>query len=117
MCDGSQLTNLPATGWSLSGNTNVTANQFVGTTDMMPLEFRVNGITALQVFPTSQPGPANIVAGGTANTIGSANIGSVIAGGGGADGPHLITGDYSVTSGGLGNESRGQYQRDCRWPG
>jgi hypothetical protein len=62
-----------STGWNLSGNTGANpATNFIGTTDIQPLRFRVNNLWAGEIHPTS----GNLFLGlnaGKANTTASQN--------------------------------------------
>ena len=69
--------------WQLGGNAStVPANDFIGTTDSQPLNFRVNGVRALRLEPTT--GAPNVIGGDATNavTAGSpATVGATISGG------------------------------------
>jgi len=85
--NGSGLTGLNA--WALSGNAGTTpGTQFLGTSDVRPLTFKVNGATALRIDPATF-GP-NIIGGLAARkptVVGAGVRGAVVAGGGAPAGP------------------------------
>lgn len=91
--------------WSLTGNAGTTTGNFIGTTDNIPLEFRVNSQTALRLQPGSSI--PNIIGGYTGNTVASFGNGSVVGGGGGLNDPNTIAGSFGVIGGGGHNSITG----------
>jgi hypothetical protein len=90
--NGSGLTNLNATTlgglssatfWKTNGNAgaNPTNGAFLGTTDNLPLEFKVSGHRALRLEPDFSGFYPNLIAGSDDNSIAAGLISSVIAGG------------------------------------
>jgi hypothetical protein len=120
MGDGSGLTGVNADSlngltsasfWQISGNAgaNPTNGAFIGTTDNLPLEFKVNGNRALRFeytydFATSNAVP-NIIGGYAGNIVSNGAVGAVIAGGGRATAANRVgrNGHYSMVLGGIGN--------------
>src|SRR5215468_1058886 len=74
--------------WNLVGNAgaNPTNGNFLGTTDSLPLEIRVNGMRALRLEPTAidtyHSNIVNVVGGSQVNFVSSGVIGATISGGG-----------------------------------
>jgi trimeric autotransporter adhesin len=110
--DGSGLTNVnaatlgglnSATFWKTNGNAgaNPTNGAFLGTTDNLPLEFKVNGQRALRLEPNAN-GP-NIVAGFSNNAVTGFAYSATIAGGGGPGNPNQVSGNFAMIGGGAGN--------------
>ncbi|MDW7980770.1 MAG: tail fiber domain-containing protein [Verrucomicrobiales bacterium] len=103
--------------WLLGGNPGtVPGTHFVGTTDMQPLELRVNRLRALRIEDpgdsadagTVPDGAPNVVGGAPVNFVGMGVVGAVIAGGGatnyaGRAYTNSIRGDFCVIGGGLDN--------------
>ena len=122
MGDGSGLTGVDAeslnglTGtsfWQTDGNAgaNPTNGVFIGTTDNLPLEFRVNGSRALRLeytfdFATSSAVP-NIIGGYSGNVISNGVVGGFIGGGGNAAYPNRVGTNYASVLGGLLNTASG----------
>lgn len=97
--------------WKLTGNAGTTAGaNFLGTTDNQPLEFRVNGMQAFQIIPTTASIPTIIGGVGNESNTGfiRAGRGCVIAGGTGntfGSGPE--TPWFNVVGGGTRNSAGG----------
>jgi hypothetical protein len=89
-------------GWGFTGNT-VAGEDFLGTLNAQALEFRVNGLRALQLSPNAES--HNVLGGSFANGITNDAVGVVIAGGGNANGPQLALGSYAVLGGGWSNSA------------
>jgi hypothetical protein len=103
--DGSQLTGVASSGWSLSGNTAAGGN-FLGTLNNLPLELRANDTTALRLSPPVSAGAAtpNLIGGAANNSVASGVYGAVIAGGGSVSGsPNSISAAEGFIGGGEGN--------------
>jgi hypothetical protein len=87
--NGAGLTNVSATTlgglgaagfWQLGGNGATTpGTHFLGTTDNLALEFKVNNARGLRLEPTA--GAPNFIGGSAANTVGAGARGATIAGG------------------------------------
>lgn len=103
--DGSGLTNLPpGNGWSLTGNTGtVDGTNFIGTTDNVALDFRVNNSRGLRLeyaeFGANGPAP-NVIGGFSGNTISAGVAGATISGGGFAGAINSVTDDFGTVGGG-----------------
>lgn len=107
--DGTTMTtSATPQGWSLGGNAGLTQDQFLGTTDLTPLQFRVANVNALRIVPPpsalviSHDAP-NIIAGGPLNEIVSTYVGSVISGGGPSIEPNQVAGNFATIAGGTAN--------------
>jgi hypothetical protein len=75
--DGSGLTNLPASGWALGGNSGTVAGtNYIGTSDANELVFKTNNVEAMRMYTSGQigigdvPVSARLAVGSTTNTIG-----------------------------------------------
>jgi len=96
--------------WKLDGNAGVgQGTHFLGTTDLAPLDLRVNGSRALRLLADST---APILIGGWQANSASAS-GGVVAGGGKADdgegtGANRVPQPFGAVGGGAGNEA-GEY--------
>ena len=95
--------------WKLSGNAgaNPTNGNFLGTTDNLPLELRVNGSRALRLEPNTNGAP-NIIGGSPNNFVSNGVIGATIAGGGAAISgfakyTNSVTGSFGTVGGGAEN--------------
>ena len=106
--DGSGLTNLPlSNGWNLTGNGGtVNGINFIGTTDNVPLDLRVNNVRGLRLeyteFENNGPAP-NVIGGFSGNTVNTNASAATISGGGLAGSINSVTGDFGTVSGGLTN--------------
>lgn len=98
--------------WGLQGNGGTDpATHFIGTTDPVPLELRVNAERVLRLERTTNYGNrVNVIAGHSDNHVPSPFIGIVIAGGGAkygdsvdGDWTHQVESDASTISGGMAN--------------
>jgi len=93
--------------WNLNGNAGTAPGQnFIGTTDNTPLEFRVNGQRALRLEPTTNS--PNVIGGFEGNSVGSGGAGNTIGGGGSLYAPNRLSTleappSFSTISGGAGN--------------
>ena len=90
--------------WKLSGNsgTNQAAN-YVGTTDNVPLNFRVNGTRALRLEPNAI-GP-NVIGGFVGNNVTAGASASTISGGGSSGNVNRVTDSYGTVGGGNDNQA------------
>ncbi|MCO5053413.1 MAG: tail fiber domain-containing protein [Verrucomicrobiae bacterium] len=117
--NGANLTNVnavtlnglnSASFWRATGNAGTTpGNQFIGTTDDQPLEFKVNGIRALRLEPgTMIDGAPNVIGGSPRNFVAPGVVGATIAGGGatnyyGLAYTNSVRADFGAIGGGLQN--------------
>jgi hypothetical protein len=102
------LTNLPtASGWGLTGNAGTTeGTNFIGTTDGIPVEFRVNNQAALRLeYALQSP---NIIGGYGGNNVSEDVQGATIGGGGFSGLPNNVISDYGTVSGGYGNTAENE---------
>jgi len=87
--------------WLLGGNAGTTAGaNFVGTTDNIALEVKVNGSRAFRFEPASTP---NLIGGHPGNNVTAGAFGATIAGGGETGLPNQVTDEYGTISGGRNN--------------
>jgi hypothetical protein len=125
MGDGSNLTNLNAGQlngqlapsvaaglWQVTGNAGTTPGQdFLGTTDNQPLEFKVNGERALRLEPSGIS--PNVIGGYAGNVVSEGITGATIGGGGSGFGPFFqqpnrVEGNYATVVGGRDNTASGE---------
>jgi len=93
--------------WQTNGNmgANPTNGAFIGTSDNLPLEVRVNSQRALRIEPnTFSP---NIIGGYSGNIISNGFYGGVIVGGGYGSNPNSVGADFATVLGGYGNVASG----------
>jgi hypothetical protein len=104
--------------WKLGGNTgaNPTNGNFIGTTDNLPLEFKVNGVRALRIEPTvndtTHSNIVNVIGGSSVNFVSNSVVGATIAGGGAANYlfnhyTNSVTSDFGTVGGGAQNTASG----------
>jgi hypothetical protein len=94
--------------WSLSGNSDTTpGTHFMGTTDDVPLELRVNGAPTLRLEPNATS--PNLIAGHSSNSVSAGAPGATVGGGGSNLHPNRIEDDFATVSGGSGNTASGLY--------
>jgi hypothetical protein len=92
--------------WSLTGNPNTTPGpNFLGTTDNVALEVRVNSERALWLEPTTST--PNLIGGYGGNSVAGGVVGATIGGGGRAGGINGATADFATVGGGKGNNALG----------
>lgn len=100
--------------WSTVGN-NVSAGQFLGSTNTQPLELRANSRRVVRyeaaTNSVSQSNGVNIVAGSPNNLVGTGVFGATIAGGGaltygGVASTNAVLADFGTIAGGSGHEIR-----------
>lgn len=88
--------------WSLTGNPNTTPGpNFLGTTDDVALEVRVNSQRALRLEPTAST--PNLIGGYGGNSVAGGVAGATIGGGGQASAVNQATADFATIGGGEGN--------------
>jgi hypothetical protein len=92
--------------WSLTGNPNtIPGTNFLGTTDDMALEVRVNSERALWIEPTTST--PNLISGYSGNSVAGGVVGATIGGGGQASATNRATADFATVGGGEGNTAMG----------
>ncbi len=102
--DGSGLTGLGF--WKTSGNAgaNPADGAFLGTTDYLPLDLKVNGVRGLRLEPTPFIDAVNVIGGSPYNQVLNGALSATIGGGGGLIvGSNTVAGDFGTVSGGRGN--------------
>jgi trimeric autotransporter adhesin len=101
---GNTLTISGSSAWLLNGNGGTDpVNNFLGTTDNLPLTLRVNNQPVLRLEPDISP---RLIGGHSANQMTLSGIwGGTIGGGGTALAPNLVTDDYGTVGGGAGNRA------------
>jgi trimeric autotransporter adhesin len=94
--------------WNVAGNAaTIPGTQFLGTTDNLPLELKVNGARALRLEPN--PNAPNVIGGSAANEVTNGNYGAVIGGGGSSAYPNRVGAIFGTVVGGNGNTASGNY--------
>ena len=94
--------------WNIGGNAGTTpGTQFLGTTDNLPVEFKVNGTRALRLEPN--PNAPNVIGGSAANEVTNGIYGAVIAGGGSSSYPNRVGAVFGTVVGGNGNTASGNF--------
>jgi hypothetical protein len=94
--------------WQTGGNAgaNPTNGAFLGTSDRIPLELRVNGERVLRLEP--QTNSPNIIGGYSGNIISNGVEGGFIGGGGSVLFPNKVGGNHAAVLGGRGNVASGR---------
>ncbi|MDH3197508.1 MAG: hypothetical protein OEO21_04630, partial [Candidatus Krumholzibacteria bacterium] len=88
--------------WGLAGNAGTNpVNDFVGTTDNVALELRVNNARAFTLLPHATS--PNVVGGHSTNSVNANAWGQTVVGGGEAGGANQVTDTYGSVGGGVGN--------------
>jgi hypothetical protein len=97
--------------WQIGGNAGIGSDHFLGTTDDMPLRFKVNNTRGLQLAYASNPTftGINVVGGYDGNLIDTGVVGDVIAGGGSSGYENRVRGDFATVVGGHGNSANGDW--------
>ena len=99
-------------GWSLTGNAGTDpTTHFLGTTDNVALEIRVNNQRALRIEPASDTAgdfSPNLIGGYQGNSVTSDQIGSTIGGGGRIAAANLVTASFATIGGGENNTASGR---------
>lgn len=103
--------------WGVTGNGGTIAGtSFLGTTDQVPLDLRVNDQRALRLAQLDDPSGGAY--GGAINSIAvtagaglnqALAAGSTVGGGGNAEVGNFATGKYATVPGGYGNQAGGDY--------
>jgi trimeric autotransporter adhesin len=99
--------------WRQGGNVGTDpGSDFIGTTDNVPFEIRVDGVRALRVEPGEYEDPdenlffsINLIGGASENMVEDGVGGATIAGGGYGDGPNIVGGSLGTISGGADNST------------
>ena len=90
--------------WSLTGNAGTSAStNFLGTTDDVALEMRVNNERALRLEPNATS--PNLIAGFGGNTVTARVVGATISGGGESGNSNQVTHDFGTVGGGQANRA------------
>ncbi len=89
-------------GWSLTGN-SITTSNFLGSTNNIALDFRVNNVRALRLERGTNT--VNLVGGHGSNTVTSGVDGATISGGGNSVEPNRVTDSYGTVGGGRNNRA------------
>lgn len=93
--------------WDLAGNAGTDpATNFLGTTDAVALELRVNNQRALRLEPNATS--PNVIGGFSGNSLTAGVVGGTISGGGAMSDPPLsnrVTDDYGSIGGGGNNQA------------
>jgi hypothetical protein len=93
-----------SSGWSLTGNAGTVAGtNFIGTTDNIPFEVRVNNERALRIEPNATS--PNFIGGYSGNNVTAGVKGATIGGGGGAGNLNTVTDNYGTIGGGFQNRA------------
>ncbi|MCH7698568.1 MAG: tail fiber domain-containing protein [Chloroflexi bacterium] len=94
-------------GWLLGGNAGTTpGTDFVGTTDNVALELRVNGARAMRLEPNGTS--PNLIGGFGGNSVTAGKVGATIGGGGASGFENQVTGNFSTVGGGRNNTASAQ---------
>jgi hypothetical protein len=88
--------------WRRDGG-NAGPDDFLGTTNDHPLEFRVNNERALLLDPTGES--VNSIAGVSSNAFSTGVTGATVGGGGRAGDANRVTDNYGTVAGGYGNRA------------
>ena len=91
-------------GWSLTGNSGTTpGTNFLGTTNNVAFEIKVNGSRALRIEPDATS--PNLIGGYSGNTVSGGVYGATISGGGASGLPNTVTDVYGAVGGGYSNRA------------
>ena len=97
-----------ASDWGLTGNAGITTGtNFLGTTDNVALEVKVNSVRAFRIEPNATS--PNIIGGYLGNTVTAGKFGATIGGGGSLGFVNSVTNHYGSVGGGLGNTASAQF--------
>jgi len=96
-------------GWSLTGNAGTDpTTDFLGTTDNVAFEIRVNNQRALRIEPASDATfgfSPNLIGGYSGNSLGAGVVGATVAGGGRSAAANQGTADFGSVGGGEANSA------------
>ena len=86
--------------WSVTGNsgTNPTTN-FLGTTDNIAFEVKVNGVRALRIEPNATS--PNVIGGYSGNSVSAGIYGATVGGGGVSGSVNQVSDNYGTVGGGM----------------
>ena len=93
-------------GWSLTGN-SISAGDFLGTTNNVALQLKVNGVQALRLEPHATS--PNVIGGYSGNSVTAGIWGATISGGGSSGFTNQVTLAYGTVGGGVGNIASGSF--------
>jgi len=105
---GNYACSLPAAGggWTLTGNGGTNeATDFLGTTDNVALNLRVNNQRAFRLEPNAIS--PNVIGGFSENSVGPSAFGATIGGGGSSGFENTVTGNFATVGGGESNIASG----------
>ena len=89
--------------WSLTGNAGTApGTNYLGTSDNVALEIKVNGSRALRLEPGSSP---NLLGGYLGNLLTAGVVGATISGGGSSGNANRVTDNYGTVGGGTNNRA------------
>ncbi|MCB0527684.1 MAG: hypothetical protein KDC65_04345, partial [Saprospiraceae bacterium] len=92
-----------ANSWSQTGNAGTTNGvDFIGTTDNVALDFRVNNLRGLRLIPKAD-NSVNVIGGYSGNSISAGANSATIAGGGSPGSANSVTAYGGTVGGGTGN--------------
>ncbi len=93
-----------ADAWSRTGNAgaNPTNGTFLGTTDNLPLEFKVNGTRGLRLQPAAD-GTVHVIGGHSGNVVSGSNAGTIAGGGGDGASINKVVNSFGSVGGGRAN--------------
>ncbi|MCB0574288.1 MAG: hypothetical protein KDC61_06960, partial [Saprospiraceae bacterium] len=102
-------------GWTLTGNAGtVDGTNFIGTTDNVALDFRVNNARGLRLEYAEEFDPffgttvaPNLIGGFSGNSVAAGVIGATISGGGKTDFKNAISAPFATIAGGFDNTANG----------
>jgi hypothetical protein len=90
--------------WKTGGNIGTLPGlNFVGTSDLQPLELKANNQRALRLEPAF--GSPNLIGGSSANSVLSGAIGATISGGGIGGSENFVTDHFGTVGGGAANQA------------
>jgi hypothetical protein len=96
-------------GWALSGNASTNpASNFLGTTDNVALEVRVDNQRVLRLEPAYHfifGFSPNLIGGYSENSVTAGVSGATISGGGRSDSPNRVTDNHGTVGGGRSNQA------------
>jgi hypothetical protein len=93
-------------GWALAGNSGTsTGTNFIGTTDNVALEFKVNSARVLRLEPNATS--PNLIGGYSGNSVTGGMVGATISGGGTSGLINQVTAIYGTVGGGVNNTAGG----------
>ncbi|MCZ6817141.1 MAG: hypothetical protein O7F76_10685 [Planctomycetota bacterium] len=95
----------PQGGWSTTGNAGTDPSvNFLGTTDDVALELRVNDVRGLRLEPGANNITPNLIGGHNSNSV-TLGYGGTIGGGGAPGAPNRVTDIAGTVAGGVGNQA------------